>query len=262
LGSQSEFEAVAGDDRKTRTAVTAIDERGSLSEDVYARLKQSIFDFRMPPGQRYSEHELAAELQVSRTPLRLALHVLAHEGYVRNLGGHSAWQVRPLDLVFYEDLYDFRVEIEATALRLASVRDHGEDVAALVAVWCVPLADRISDGNVVAELDETFHRTLVSLGGNQAMLRSFEELTERIRIIRRLDFISPERVSRTYDEHSEILRALGSGDAEKAEGLVRQHIAASRVEIRRLTLHRLSLARQSSPSSEEQAPKQVRGADR
>jgi DNA-binding GntR family transcriptional regulator len=250
------------DDPKTGTAVTAIDERGRLSKDVYARLKQSIFDFRMPPGQRYSEHQLAAELQVSRTPLRLALHVLAHEGYLKNLGGHSAWQVRPLDLAFYEDLYDFRVEIEATALRLACLGDRKEDLARLVAVWRVPLADRLSDGNVVAELDEAFHRTLVGLSGNQAMLRAFEELTERIRIIRRLDFISPERVSRTYDEHSEILHALETGDAERAQSLVRQHIAASRVEIRRLTLHKLSLATQSSPSPEEPSLRQERGADR
>ncbi len=252
------------DPQEAKASVTAIDERSSLSKDVYARLKQSIFDFRMPPGQRYSEHELAAELQVSRTPLRLALHVLAHEGYLKNLGGHSAWQVRPLDLAFYEDLYDFRVEIEATALRLACIKTHTKDLTPLMTVWCVPPADRLTNGNAVAELDEAFHRTLVALSGNQAMLRAFEELTERIRIIRRLDFISPERVSRTYDEHSEILRALAGGDAEKAEALVRQHIAASRVEIRRITLHKLSLARQE-PSEEGlpvREPRQERGADR
>ncbi len=243
------------DPPELKASVTAIDERGSLSKDVYARLKQGIFDFRMPPGQRYSEHELAAELQVSRTPLRLALHVLAHEGYLKNLGGHSAWQVRPLDLAFYEDLYDFRVEIEATALRLACTKDRTKDLTPLMAIWCVPLADRLTDGNAVAELDEAFHRTLVSLSGNQAMLRAYEELTERIRIIRRLDFISPERVSRTYDEHAEILQAFASGCAENAEVLVRQHIAASRVEIRRITLHRLSLARQDSPA-EERLPRQ------
>ena len=238
----------SSDHRELKASVTAIDERGSLSKDVYARLKRSIFDFRMPPGQRYSEHELAAEMQVSRTPLRLALHVLAHEGYLKNLGGHSAWQVRPLDLAFYEDLYDFRVEIETTALRLACTGNRTKDLAPLTAIWCVPLADRLSDGNAVAELDEAFHHTLVSLSGNQAMLRTFEELTERIRIIRRLDFISPDRVLRAYDEHSEILHALESGDVEKAQDLIRQHIAASRVEIRRITLHRLSLARQDLSS--------------
>jgi DNA-binding GntR family transcriptional regulator len=235
-------------DWSTKTAVTAIDERSTLSKNVYARLKQSIFDFRMPPGQRYSEQELAVEMHVSRTPLRLALHVLAHEGYLQNLGGHSAWQVRPLDLAFYEDLYDFRVEIEATALRLACAIDHRDDLAPLIAVWCVAPGDRLTNGTVVAELDEQFHRTLVGLCGNRAMLRSFLELTERIRIIRRLDFISPERVSTAYDEHVEILRALEAGDGEKAQRLVRQHIAASRVEIRRITLHKLSVVGQSVTS--------------
>jgi DNA-binding GntR family transcriptional regulator len=234
-----------------QSAVTPIDERGTLSKDVYARLKRNIFDFRMPPGQRYSEHELAAEMQVSRTPLRLALHVLAHEGYLQHLGGHSAWQVRPLDLAFYEDLYDFRVDIEATALRLACTTDRKDDRAPLMAVWCVPLVDRLSDGAVVAELDEQFHRTLVGLSGNQAMLRTFDELTERIRIIRRLDFISPERVSTTYDEHAGILHALESGDAELAQRLVRQHIATSRVEIRRITLHKLSVVGRTAPSADE-----------
>ncbi len=154
-----------------------------FSKDVYARLKRSIFDFRMPPGQRYSEQELAAKFEVSRTPLRLALHVLAHEGYLQNLGGHSAWRVRPLDLAFYEDLYDFRVEIETTALRLARIRDHAQELASLIAVWSVPLTDRLTDGNIVGEIDETFHQTLVGFGGNHAMLRAFKELTERIRII-------------------------------------------------------------------------------
>ncbi len=72
--------------------------RGKLSQEVHSRLKQSIFDFRLPPGQRYSEAALADMMTVSRTPLRLALHILEHEGYLQNVGGHNCWQVRPLDL--------------------------------------------------------------------------------------------------------------------------------------------------------------------
>ncbi len=49
------------------------------------------------------------------------------------------------------------------------------------------------DGDTVAREDEEFHRGLVALAGNREMLRTFNNLTERIRIIRRLDFIDPER---------------------------------------------------------------------
>lgn len=50
-----------------KVSFVAIEEENALSkDDVYARLKRSIFDFRMPPGQRYAEHELTAEMKVSR----------------------------------------------------------------------------------------------------------------------------------------------------------------------------------------------------
>ncbi len=223
-------------------AVRPNGEKSSLSQVVYSRLKQSIFDFRMPPGQRYSEQELADTLQVSRTPLRLALHVLAHEGYLQNVGGHSAWQVRPLDLSFYEDLYDFRIEIESLAARRICGMEPPPALAELRAFWCVPKDARELDGTIVAPQDEEFHRTLVRLSGNQAMARSFEELTDRIRIIRRLDFVSPERIATAYDEHCQILTAIEARNAAESERLIRHHIETSRIEIRRLTLHNMAIA--------------------
>ncbi|MEY8875590.1 MAG: GntR family transcriptional regulator, partial [Leptothrix sp. (in: b-proteobacteria)] len=69
-------------------------EHGTLGQAVYERIKADIFDFRMAPGQRYSEQELANQFGVSRTPLRFALHVLAREGYLDRVGGHAGWLVK------------------------------------------------------------------------------------------------------------------------------------------------------------------------
>jgi DNA-binding GntR family transcriptional regulator len=242
------------------TIVDAAGEKSTLSQEVYAQLKQSVFDFRMPPGQRYSEQELAAKLQVSRTPLRLALHVLAHEGYLQNVGGHSCWQVRPLDLPFYEDLYDFRVEIEALAMRRICSAEAAPVLTGLRAFWCVPAARRRLESDVVAEQDEQFHRTLVSLAGNQAMLRSFDELTDRIRIIRRLDFVDPRRIVATYQEHKEILKAVEARDAGEAERLIRRHIETSRIEIRGITFHHMALAASDGAAVRVPRDKPKRGA--
>lgn len=214
----------------------------TLRQEVYQRLKQAIFDFRMPPGQRYSEQELSSALDVSRTPLRLALHVLAHEGYFANVGGHSAWMVRPLDLAYYEDLYDFRVELEVLAWRRAASQPLSPALADLAVFWRLPAGQRPQDGREVAERDELFHRTVVATFGNRAMLRSFDELTDRIRIIRRLDFVSPERIAATFDEHAALLATVEAGDMAGAEARIRDHIETSRVEIRRLTFHHMNLA--------------------
>jgi DNA-binding GntR family transcriptional regulator len=217
-------------------------EKATLAQDVYRRLKDDIFEFRMPPGQRYSEQALATSLGVSRTPLRFALHVLAHEGYLNRIEGHSSWQVKPLDLDYYEDLYDFRLSMEVLAVHRLCKMDVRAELQKLGAFWCVPKTRRVLDGKTVAGEDELFHRGLITLAGNREMLRTYNELTERIRIIRRLDFISPDRIVAAFDEHAKILEMLLARKADSAEMLIRAHICASRTEIRHITLHRLALA--------------------
>jgi len=216
--------------------------QGGLAQDVYQRLKDDIFEFRMPPGQRYSEQGLASSLGVSRTPLRFALHVLANEGYLNRIEGHSSWQVKPLDLDYYEDLYDFRMSIEVLAIHRLCKMDVIPQLIRAGAFWRVPRRQRVLDGKVVAREDEQFHHTLVTLAGNREMLRTFDNLTERIRIIRRLDFINPDRIAAAFGEHEKILEMLLARKADSAEMLMRAHILASRTEIRHITLHRLALA--------------------
>jgi DNA-binding GntR family transcriptional regulator len=224
----------------------AADAKRPLERDVYQRIKDDIFEFRMPPGQRYSEQGLATALCVSRTPLRFALHVLAKEGYLDRVDGHSCWQVKPLDLDYYEDLYDFRMSIETLAVRRLCAADVTSQLIERCAFWRSPKKLRVLEGKQVAREDEQFHRTLVQLAGNREMLRTFDNLTERIRIIRRLDFINPERIAAAYEEHAKILEVLLARNADSAEMLIKAHIDESRTEIRHITLHRLALAAPSA----------------
>jgi len=240
---------VAYDEAADETAadIAREGEKGTLGQAVYERIKDEIFEFRMAPGQRYSEQELANRFGVSRTPLRLALYVLAREGYLDRVGGHASWLVKPFDLSFYEDLYDFRTQIELIAVRRLCAMDPAPDLSELCAFWRVPKKARVMDGKVVAREDEKLHTTLVALAGNKEILRTHTELTERIRIIRRLDFIELARIKDAFDEHDRILGALLARKAGDAEMLIKAHIGASRAEIRHITLHRLSmLAQQGS----------------
>ena len=235
-------------DEQNRVALDVVPdgEKSTLGQAVYDRIKEDIFEFRMAPGQRYSEQELANLLGVSRTPLRFALHVLAREGYLDRVGGHAGWLVKPFDLAYYEDLYDFRTQIELIAVRRLCAMDPAPDLSELCAFWRVPRRLRDMNGATVAREDEKLHSTLVSLAGNREMLRTHRDLTERIRIIRRLDFIEPARIKAAFDEHDKILGALLARKADAAEMLIRAHIGASRAEIRHITLHRLSMVAQGA----------------
>ena len=69
------------------------------------------------------------------------------------------------------------------------------------------------------------------------------EVTERIRIVRRLDFTRGDRIDATYAEHAKILRAVIQRKTEAAQLLLKSHIEQSKLEVRKITLHALQEAR-------------------
>jgi DNA-binding GntR family transcriptional regulator len=189
---------------------------------------------------------------VSRTPVREALQRLQSDGlmqgYVR--GG---WEVVPMDFKRFEDLYEFRSLIEVNAVHcLCAVAQPGRHkvnialIEGLKEVWCVPSEQRHSDGRTVAALDEIFHQTLVRATGNLEMASAFDRLTDRIRIVRRLDFVYGDCVQSTYDEHAAILAQIDAREATEAARLITEHIAGSHAEVNQITLHRLHSARASA----------------
>lgn len=219
------------------------------ASEVYEQLKRDIADFRMVPGDRFSEHELCARLEVSRTPVRQALFRLQQEGLVEVMF-RSGWRVLPFDFDKFDQLYDLRMVLETTAVQRLCLQEVATSEPLLQSLkdrWLVPLAERSSDATQVAEWDEAFHETLVSAAGNAELARVHHEVTERIRIIRRLDFLKQMRIDATYDEHAKILRAILARKADRADLLLRAHIQASQVEVRKITLHQVFLAQQVAP---------------
>jgi len=219
---------------------------GSLADQVYLRMKDDLFDFRMLPGERFTEADLAARLGVSRTPVRVGLARLEREGFVL-AQSRSGWQVRPFDLERFEALYDVRVVLEQAAVEKLCARERMDEagmLGALADVWLAPPAQRILDGRLVAQLDEAFHCSLVAAAGNPEMAQIHRDVTEKIRIVRRLDFTKDFRVDATYEEHAAILRAVLARRAGEASRMLRSHIGMSKAEVRRITLHMLHEARE------------------
>ena len=217
--------------------------RAHLAEQVYARLKADLHDFRWVPGDRFSEGEVAERLGVSRTPVREALFRLRNEGFL-DVESKTGWFVRPIDFDRLEQLYDLRIVLELASLAKLGVR--GEDppeLEALKATWLVPAHERITDGREVGALDEAFHASLVRAAGNEEIARVHQEVTERIRLVRRLDFTRADRIEATYQEHAKILRAVIQRKTDQAQLLLRSHIEQSKSEVRKITLHALQQAR-------------------
>ena len=217
----------------------------SRADEVYEQLKRDVAEFNLVPGDRFTENEISERLGVSRTPVRQALFRLQQEGYVEVLF-RSGWRVLPFDFEIFEQLYDLRMVLETTAVHRLCEDDRRVDRALLdelIRIWLVPQAERSGDAVQVARWDEAFHTSLVEAAGNAEMARVHRDVTDRIRIIRRLDFTKPARIDATYDEHAKILKAIQRKRGDQAAMLLRAHIETSQAEVRKITLHQVHLAR-------------------
>jgi DNA-binding GntR family transcriptional regulator len=197
------------------------------ADEVYAQLKRDVAEFILVPGDRFTESEISDRLGVSRTPVRQALFRLQQEGFVEVLF-RSGWRVLPFDFDQFEQLYDLRMVLETTAVHRLCETDRHIDRAlldTLAGIWLVPPAQRSADTAQVAQWDEAFHCALVAAAGNAEMARVHGDVTDRIRIIRRLDFTKQPRIDATYEEHAKILKAVrrepGRPGGDAAEGAYR-----------------------------------------
>ena len=221
--------------------------KNNLAGTVYESIKGDIFDFRLLPGDRFTETEVAGRAGVSRTPVREALYRLEREGYIQ-VSSRNGWSVKPFDVEAFESLYDVRVILELAAVQRLCEMEGRPALDELKSVWLVPPEKRVRDPQKVCELDEGFHSTLLAETGNPELARIHHEITERIRIIRRLDFTRSERIDSTYEEHAQILRNVMRRRLEQAKLLTKTHIEASKASVRLITLHRLHTARAALPA--------------
>jgi DNA-binding GntR family transcriptional regulator len=205
------------------------------------------------PGDRFSEADVGQRLGVSRTPVREALFRLRNEGLLE-VESNTGWFVRAIDFTRLDQLYDLRVVLElASVARLCASPNLPTALEDLKACWLVPLAERLACGAAVGALDEAFHATLVRAAGNDEIARVHWDVTERIRIIRRLDFTRADRIEATYNEHAKILRSVMQRKADQAQLLLRSHIEQSKAEVRKITLATLHDARAAAVAMPSQA---------
>ena len=215
----------------------------ALAERVYAQVKQALFAFELLPGERFSENTVAELTGASRTPVREALTRLAREGFL-TVQNRSGWRVNDLDFAVFDQLYEVRTIVELASIDRLTAQTEPSGVNELAAIWQVPEADRLTDGPAVFTLDEQFHNQLVAATGNAELHRIHTGVTERIRIVRQLDFTESYRVEATYNEHAAILSAIAQHRGNEAKRLLQTHIELSRQSVRKISLHRLYEARE------------------
>lgn len=191
---------------------------------VHDTLRQAILQVRLKPGERISEHDLAARLGVSRTPVREALQRLAREGLIE-VTPQVGTRVSLLDLPQIEHALFVREAIETAALARQTAawpRDRLDQLETIVGAHERALQDK--DVDAVFQMDENFHRQLLAWGVHAGVWPYVSRTREIQGRLRALAQSLPHATSRSVQQHRDIIAALGLGEIAHAVQVMREHI--------------------------------------
>jgi DNA-binding GntR family transcriptional regulator len=214
---------------------TAAESATSRSERAYGELKQHLLAGDFALTERLGEERLGSLVGVSRTPIREALSRLYVEGFVERLPEGGYCPAAP-NLHVIRERYEVRRGLELLALRRpieAGTRHDRAQLEALRAEWLefeAPTEDPDEvpgpDPSFVL-LDEEFHLRLAESAGNRELVTMLQGVNERIRLVRVYDFLTPERIELTVEQHLAIVEAVLAGHLDHAEMLLNRHLSES-----------------------------------
>lgn len=198
----------------------------SAAERAYQLIRSQILDGTHQPGTMLGESGLAADLAVSRTPVRVALARLQDEGWIIIYPKRGAI-VQGVDERTVAELADARFVLETTAVDRAPDALRQKLAEALERSIEAQRA-AFDAGDVAAFIDLTlqFHRGFVEAGDNAVMLELYSQLSDRHRFIL---FASGdrllERCEEIISEHVRLTEFLRTGDSAGFANILRGHIA-------------------------------------
>jgi DNA-binding GntR family transcriptional regulator len=193
-----------------------------LAAAVLTSLRDAIVSGIYSPGQRLVEEDLALELEVSRGPIREALHLLAVEGFVEIEPRRGA-KVSVFTRKQADDLFVMRLTLEGLVARLAAERRTEDQLRTLREVCDEGLAaaeaQRTED---LPSLNTGFHEALADAADNTLLAEQLSTMSTMIQwaYAKRIR----ERLGDSWNEHRAIVYAVAARDAVAAEAAAQRHV--------------------------------------
>ena len=204
----------------------------TLSEQIFSLVRDRIISGRIPVDAAIRQDALAAELGVSKIPLREALARLEQEGLLISQANRGFF-VRPLNADEVEEVYALRLKLEPDAVGdAAKIATDADRKAAREALDALDIAAN-TDKTQVGKLNRAFHMSLVRPLHRQVTL----QIIERLNIICERyvgKHLEPAgRDDRAHNEHLALLDLWSAGKSEEASALMHQHIAMTLDDLRK-----------------------------
>lgn len=195
----------------------------TLRELVADAIIQRIQRGELQPGERLYEDKLAAELGVSRNPVRESIRALEATGFIEVIPRRGAY-VAEIDHADLGQLLEVRQILEAHAAALAAVRHDDEVIARLDRCITEGIeASRRDDLVHAAQQHRDFHLAIEAASGNRYIGETVAPLRQRTELV--FSMLSDQRSMLSWEEHRRIRDAIASGDPDLARCRTLEHMA-------------------------------------
>jgi len=193
---------------------------------AYKALKQAITEmdiYNHPGDVRLEERQLSELLGVSRTPIREAMTVLEHEGFVRSVPRRGIFVVRKTKQEILE-MITVWAALESMAARLATQSAADYEIRSLRQIF-ESFKERKPEDHVseYSEVNLNFHKQIIRMSGCQLLIDQSDDLFIHMRGIRKVTISQDNRAQRSIGDHMKIIAAIEERDADLGERLVREH---------------------------------------
>jgi DNA-binding GntR family transcriptional regulator len=207
-----------------------------LGDSVYARLVDRIFTGELPPGAPLSVPALAAEMAVSRSPVRDSVQRLVADGLAVHTP-HAGARVVSVDHAEIEGVMAVRELLDGLAAREATIRVDVADVAALRGIVGTQTEQLAQPPDPLAEArrDLDFHTAVRDLAGNRTLSETLHRLDVKAHLYNSGLWADRRAREIAVAEHRLIVDAIEAGDADGAGHAAAAHVAALRVRMLRRT---------------------------
>lgn len=204
----------------------------NLVDQAYEVILDALCDGTFKPGERLTQEDIAARLEVSRQPVTHALAVLKAQGFLAQ-SAKRGLTVTEVDPSFFEAIYQFRSAVEPLAVKLATPRmtkqaivrgrslvEHGRNLVVA------------GDSRAGIQADMAFHSFIYELAGNPIIGETMRLHWYHLRRAMGRVLLYPGMSISVWQEHDRILEAMIRADADAAAELMRRHVVEAYERVR------------------------------
>ena len=216
-----------------------MNDANSLAHQAYTALRKDILTCELDPGSTIAQSQLVKRYDFGLTPVREALKRLEQEGYVQSIP-RFGYLITPITLKDVEDLYDLRLILEQSAVRMAIQRASAEQLAQIQqkATFTYKFKNRLSYLQFL-EHNISFHVSIALASGNRKLAEMLANVLNEMTRIFNLGLDLRDSAEEMRNEHIVLAAALVQRDIQSAEQIVQDQIVLSRQRVVEMLVQRL-----------------------